>query len=145
MERVHSVEMSVSCASGCFSRMILVLDSCKSASFMGTVVLHPAPTIRPITTRVLGKEGMEYANEARVAVVSLIMTATFSLGRENSLRRLAGMFISSPWVEYVCRSYPFSKAWRRLRSEFREKPFPVGIKMASSRESCLQWVSHSNA
>jgi hypothetical protein len=49
-----------------------------------------------MTTRVLGKEGIEYANEARVAVVSLIMTATFNLGRENSLRRLAGMFISSP-------------------------------------------------
>lgn len=61
-----------------------VFEGWRSDTFMGTVALLPAPTMRPITTRLLGTfiDLMLYAKDANVATVSFVMAAILSLGSE---------------------------------------------------------------
>src|SRR5215471_2154821 len=86
---VHSVFTTVSTAAGFRDDTCLALDSCRSVNFMGIVALHPVPTIIPMATRLFGRDLTEYAREASVATVSLVIAAILNLGKANSLRRLA--------------------------------------------------------
>lgn len=103
---------------------------------MGIVALHPVPTIIPIATRLFGNDFTKYAREAKVATVSLVIAAIFNLGSANSLRRFAD---GSPklYGRLVCLSYPARRVLPRFRFEVMAKPLPVGISVASERESCL--------
>lgn len=109
--RVHSVltnvSVSVSAAGVCLSWWCFgrvkysVFDGCRSDTFIGTVALLPAPTMRPITTRLLVGtlfiDLMLYAKEANVATVSFVMAAILSLGSEKCFLRFFVRSVSSSW------------------------------------------------
>lgn len=98
---VHSVltNVSISASVDVVSGWVKysVFDGWRSGTFIGTVALLPAPTIRPITTRLLGtfNDLILYANEANVATVSLVMAAILSLGSEKCFLRFFVRSVSS--------------------------------------------------
>jgi hypothetical protein len=53
---VISVFTTVSTASGFLALILCAFASPSSENFIGTVALHPVPTITPATTRELGKD-----------------------------------------------------------------------------------------
>lgn len=65
---------------------------------------HPVPTIRPMATLLFGNDLTVYANEARVATVSLAIAAIFNRGR-HILRLLFVEQLTGQLIGFVvCRS-----------------------------------------